>query len=32
MRIYEDIKKMGYEECVACRIRTVGGWKTDKRE
>ena len=27
MRIYEDIKKMGYEECVACRRRTVEGWK-----
>ncbi len=27
MRIYEDIKAMGYEECVACRIRTTEGWK-----
>jgi Fe-S cluster assembly ATP-binding protein len=28
MRIYEDIKRLGYEECVACRIRTREGWKT----
>ena len=27
MRIYEDIKRLGYEECVACRIRTDEGWK-----
>ncbi len=32
MSIYEDIKKVGYEECVACRRRVVGGWKNDKRE
>jgi hypothetical protein len=32
MNIYEDIKKVGYEECVACRRRVVGGWKTDNRE
>jgi len=31
MNIYEDIKKVGYEECVACRRRVVGGWKTGKR-
>jgi len=30
MRIYEDIKKVGYEECVACRRRSVEGWKNDK--
>jgi Fe-S cluster assembly ATP-binding protein len=27
MRIYEDIKRLGYEECVACRVRTDEGWK-----
>lgn len=27
MRIYEEIKSLGYEECVACRIRTREGWK-----
>ena len=27
MRIYEDIKSVGYEECVACRRRTKEGWK-----
>lgn len=32
MSIYEDIKKVGYEECVACRRRTVGGWKNECRE
>jgi Fe-S cluster assembly ATP-binding protein len=31
MNIYEDIKKVGYEECVACRRRVIGGWKTGKR-
>ncbi len=25
--IYEDIKRLGYEECVACRRRTREGWK-----
>jgi Fe-S cluster assembly ATP-binding protein len=25
-RIYEEIKKVGYEECVACRVRTTEGW------
>ncbi len=29
MRIYEDIKRLGYEECVACRIRTDEGWKNN---
>jgi Fe-S cluster assembly ATP-binding protein len=29
MSIYEDIKKVGYEECVACRRRIRGGWKSD---
>ena len=32
LRIYEDIKKVGYEECVACRRRTTDGWKNDKRK
>jgi Fe-S cluster assembly ATP-binding protein len=30
MRIYNDIKEMGYEECVACRVRTSEGWKNAK--
>jgi len=30
MRIYNDIKEVGYEECVACRIRTSEGWKNAK--
>ena len=30
MRIYNDIKEVGYEECVACRIRTSEGWKNVK--
>ncbi len=29
MRIYEDIKRLGYEECVSCRIRTDDGWKNN---
>jgi Fe-S cluster assembly ATP-binding protein len=29
MRIYKDIKQLGYEECVACRIRTSEGWRND---
>jgi Fe-S cluster assembly ATP-binding protein len=32
MRIYEDIKHLGYEECVACRVRTSEGWKTGQRK
>jgi Fe-S cluster assembly ATP-binding protein len=32
MHIYEDIKRMGYEECVACRIRTREGWKNEQRK
>lgn len=31
-RIYEDIKKVGYEECVACQRRKTGGWKNNKTE
>jgi len=29
-RIYEDIKKLGYEECVSCRVRSTGGWKGEQ--
>lgn len=29
--IYEDIKKLGYEGCVACRIRVREGWKSDQK-
>jgi Fe-S cluster assembly ATP-binding protein len=29
-RIYEEIKKVGYEECVACRMRTTEGWKFEQ--
>jgi Fe-S cluster assembly ATP-binding protein len=32
MSIYEDIKRLGYEECVACRRRTCGGWKSEQRK
>ena len=31
MGIYEDIKKLGYEGCVACRIRTPEGWKSEQK-
>jgi Fe-S cluster assembly ATP-binding protein len=30
MRIYEDIKKLGYEECVSCRVRNTEGWKFEQ--
>ena len=30
MRIYDDIKRVGYEECVACRRRKPQGWKTEQ--
>ena len=30
MGIYEDIKKLGYEGCVACRRRTTEGWKSEQ--
>jgi Fe-S cluster assembly ATP-binding protein len=30
--IYEDIKKVGYEECVACRIRPTEGWKFEQEK
>jgi len=29
MSIYEDIKRLGYAECVACRRRTLEGWKSE---
>jgi Fe-S cluster assembly ATP-binding protein len=32
MGIYEDIKKLGYEGCVACRVRTREGWKSEQDE
>jgi Fe-S cluster assembly ATP-binding protein len=30
--IYEDIKKVGYEQCVACRRRIPRGWKSEQRK
>jgi Fe-S cluster assembly ATP-binding protein len=30
--IYGDIKKLGYEECVACRRRTTEGWKFEQKK
>jgi Fe-S cluster assembly ATP-binding protein len=30
LRIYNDIKEVGYEECVACRVRSSEGWKNAK--
>lgn len=30
--IYENIKRLGYEQCVACRKRTCEGWKCEQRE
>jgi Fe-S cluster assembly ATP-binding protein len=32
MRIYEDIRRVGYEECVACRERTNEGWRNGQRK
>jgi Fe-S cluster assembly ATP-binding protein len=29
LRIYEDIKRLGYEECVSCRVKTIEGWKNN---
>jgi Fe-S cluster assembly ATP-binding protein len=31
-RIYADIKKLGYEECVACRVRSTEGWKFEQEK
>jgi Fe-S cluster assembly ATP-binding protein len=30
--IYEEIKKLGYEECVACRKRITEGWKFEQKK
>lgn len=30
LKIYDEIKKMGYEECIACRKRTKEGWKSEQ--
>jgi Fe-S cluster assembly ATP-binding protein len=32
LSIYEEIKRVGYEECVACRRRTREGWKPEQRK
>jgi Fe-S cluster assembly ATP-binding protein len=32
LRIYESIKKLGYEECVACRRRVNEGWNFEQRK
>lgn len=32
MAIYEDIKRLGYEGCVACRRRTCEGWKIEQKQ
>jgi Fe-S cluster assembly ATP-binding protein len=32
MGIYQDIKKLGYEGCVECRVRTREGWKSEQDE
>jgi Fe-S cluster assembly ATP-binding protein len=32
LRIYNDIKQMGYEECVKCRMRVSEGWKSEQRK
>jgi Fe-S cluster assembly ATP-binding protein len=29
-RIYEEIKRVGYEECVACRVRKTEGWNFEQ--
>lgn len=29
LQIYKEIKDMGYEECVACRVRSREGWKNE---
>jgi len=31
-RMYEEIRKFGYEECVACRRRKTGGWNSEQRK
>ncbi len=32
MAIYEDIKKLGYAGCVACRKRTCEGWQSAQKQ
>jgi Fe-S cluster assembly ATP-binding protein len=32
MGIYEDIKKLGYEGCVSCRMRKREGWTSEKHQ
>ena len=32
LKIYEDIKKKGYEECVSCRKRPREGWTSEPRK
>ena len=32
MSIYEDIKRIGYEECVACRKRPREGWVSELKK
>jgi Fe-S cluster assembly ATP-binding protein len=29
LKIYEDIKRVGYQECVNCRLKTSIGWKSN---
>ena len=29
LQIYKEIKDIGYEECVACRVRSREGWKNE---
>lgn len=30
-QIYDEIKRLGYEECVACRVRNREGWKPEQQ-
>jgi Fe-S cluster assembly ATP-binding protein len=32
LRIYQDIKRLGYEECVSCRLKTSIGWKSNGKK
>jgi Fe-S cluster assembly ATP-binding protein len=32
LKIYEDIKKVGYEECVSCRLKTSVGWNSNAKK
>jgi Fe-S cluster assembly ATP-binding protein len=31
-RMYEEIREYGYEECVACRRRKMGGWNNNEQK